>query len=87
MFVNHTDVRMARTKVKGGLNLVHNLYEMVGKQSQIFRLVGGRALTLFCLPSPVDVPSTARQAPVEAVHNRRDEMHKVGLPPGKDYGL
>ena len=27
MFVNHTDVRMARTKVRGGLNLVCNLYE------------------------------------------------------------
>ena len=31
-------------------------------------------------------PSTGR-APVEAVHNRRDEMHKVGQAPGKDYGL
>ena len=28
MFVNHTDVRMARTKIRGGLNLVYNLYEM-----------------------------------------------------------
>ena len=28
MFVNHTDVRMVRTEVRGGLNLVYNLYEM-----------------------------------------------------------
>ena len=26
MFVNHRDVRMARTKIRGGLNFVYNLY-------------------------------------------------------------
>ena len=67
MFVNHTDVRMARTKIRGGLNLVYNLYEMDGwKRSQISRLIGGRALTLFCLPLAVDVPLSSCH--VEAVH-------------------
>ena len=33
MFVNHTDVRMGRTKYRGGLNLVYNLYEMDGSFS------------------------------------------------------
>ena len=27
MFINDTDVRMARTKIRGGLNLVYNPYE------------------------------------------------------------
>ena len=34
MFVNHTDVRMARAKIRGGLNLVYNLYEMDGWETK-----------------------------------------------------
>ena len=34
MFVNHTDVRITRKKIKGGLNLVYNLYEMDGWETK-----------------------------------------------------
>ena len=67
MFVNDTEVRMARTKISGGLNLVCNLYEMNGWETKSdFSIIGGRALIFFCLPLPVDVPSSSRH--VEAVH-------------------
>ena len=81
MFVNHTDVRMARKKVRGGLNLVYNLYEMNGQETKSDFSTGRRkSLDPFLL-------AISRGRPSEAVHNRRDEMHKVGQPPGKDYGL
>ena len=34
MFVNDTDVRMVRTKIRGGLSLVYNLYEMNGWETK-----------------------------------------------------
>ena len=77
MFLNHTEIRITRTKVKGRLYLSES--GMVGKRSQISRFGDARALTLFC--------SWTCRAPIETVHNRRDEIHKAGQPPGKDYGL
>ena len=40
---------------------------MVGKRSQISRLIRGRALTLFCLPLPVDVPSSSSHVTLNAI--------------------
>ena len=65
MFVNHTDVRMARIKVKGGLNLVYNLYEMNGWETQSDFSIGRRkSLDPFSMQisekpvaSPLDIPS------------------------------
>ena len=54
---------------------------MVGKRSQISRLIRGRALTLFCLPLPVDVPSSSRHVTSRQLTYRRDETHKAEQPP------
>ena len=34
MFVNHTDVRMARTEIRGDPNLAYNLYEINGWETK-----------------------------------------------------
>ena len=62
---------------------------MVGKRRQIPRLIGGRALTLFCLTLPVDVPSSSRRALVTSRQftHRRDETHKVVQPSGRDWSV
>ena len=60
---------------------------MVGKQSQISRLIRSRALTLFCLPLPVDVPSNSRHVTSRQFTYRRDETHKVVQPPGRDWSV
>ena len=69
MFVNHTDVRMARTKIRGGLNLVYNLYEMDGWEAKSdFSINPRQSLDPFLLATsrgcPVELPSRH----VEAVH-------------------
>ena len=67
MFLKHTDVRMARTKVRGSLNLVYNLCEMNGWETQSdFSINPRQSLEPFCLPLPVDVPLSSRH--VEIVH-------------------
>ena len=59
MFVNHTDVRMARTKIRGGLNLVYNLYEMDGWETKsVFSINRRQSLDPFLL-------ATSRGCPVE----------------------
>ena len=60
---------------------------MVGKRSQISRLIGGRALTFFCLPLPVDVPSSSRHVTSRQFTYRRDETHKAEQPPGRDWSV
>ena len=63
---------------------------MVGKRSQISRIIGGRALTLFCLPLLVDVPSSSRHVTsshVEAAHISTDETHKAEQPPRRDWSV
>ena len=48
---------MARTKIRGGLNLVYNLYEMDGWETKSdFSIDRRQSLDPFCLPLPVDVP-------------------------------
>ena len=42
MFVNHTEVRMARTNVRGGLNLSENQNEMNGWETQSDFSIGRR---------------------------------------------
>ena len=59
---------------------------MVGKRSQISRLIGGRALTLFCLPLPVDVP-WSRHVTSRQFTYRRDEPHKAEQPPRRDWSV
>ena len=65
MLLNHTDVRMARTKVRGGLNMVHNLYEMNGWETKSGFSIGRRkSLDPFLLAiscgRPVDESSSRR---------------------------
>ena len=60
MFVNHTDVRMAPTKIRGGLNLVYNLYEMNGWETKSDLSIDlQQSLDPFRLLLPVDVPSSS----------------------------
>ena len=84
MKVNHTDVRMARTKVRGGLNLVYNLYEMNGWETQSdFSINRRQNLDPFLLAT-----SRGRSVEFEFPSRRSsDEMHKAGKPSGKDYSL
>ena len=64
MFVNHTNVRMARTKVRGGLNLVYNLYEIDGWETKSdFSINQQQILDPFLL-------STSRGCPVELPSGR-----------------
>ena len=69
MLVNHTGVRMARKKIRGGLNLVYNLYEMDGWETKSdFSINRWQSLDPFLLATshgcPVELPSRH----VEAVH-------------------
>ena len=62
MFVNRTDVRMARAKIRGGLNLVYNLYEMDGLETKSdFSINRWQSLDRFLLGisrgCPVEFPS------------------------------
>ena len=62
MFVNDTDVRMARTKIRGGLNLVYNLYEMNSLEMKSdFSINPQQSLDPFLLATsrggPVELPS------------------------------
>ena len=83
MFVNQTDVRMARTKIRGRLNLVYNLYEMDGWETKSDFLINPRqSLDLFLL-------ATSRGCPVE-LPPRQGSSHidvTKRQPPEKDYGL
>ena len=81
-FVSHTDVRMARTKVRGVLILVYYLYEMNGWETKSdFSINRRQSIDPFLL-------ATSRGLPVDLPSRRRsDEMHKAGQPPEKDYGL
>ena len=79
MFVNHTDVRMARTKIRGGLNLVYNLYEIDDWETKSdFSINQRQSVDPFLLATSrgchVDV--TSRQ-----FTHRRDETHKAEQPP------
>ena len=68
MFVNHTDVRMTRTKIRGGLNLVYNLYEMDDwEMKSDFSINRRQSLDPFFL-------STSRRYPVELT-SRRGSSH------------
>ena len=88
MFVNHTDVRMARTKIRGGLNLLYNLYEVDGWETKSdFSNNPRQSLDPSLLATsrgcPVELPSrTSRQFTY-----RRDETHKVEQPPGRDWSV
>ena len=62
MFVNDTDVRMARTEIRGSLNLVYNLYEMDGWETKSdFSINRRQSLDPFLLATsrgcPVELPS------------------------------
>ena len=62
MFVNPTDVRMARTKIRGGLNLVYNPYEMDGWETKSdFSINRRQSLDPYLLAisrgCPVELPS------------------------------
>ena len=81
MFVSHTDVRMARTKIRGGLNLVYNLDEMDGWETKSdFSINQRQSLDPFLL-------ATSRGCPVEPHTHRRDETHKAEQPPGRDWSV
>ena len=94
MFVNHTDVRMAGTKIRGGLNLVYNLYEMDGWETKSeFSINRRQSLDSFLLATsrgcPVELPSrhvTSRRGSSH-IDNRRDETHKAEQPPRRDWSV
>ena len=76
MFVNHIDVRMARTKIRGGLNLVYNLYEMDGWETKSdFSINPRQSLDPFLLATSVDVPSSSSHVTSRHVTSRRGSSH------------
>ena len=87
MFVNHTDVRMGRTKIRGGLNLVYNLYEMDGWETKSdFSIKQRQSLDPFLLATSRGCPVELPPRQVEAVHTHRgDETHKAEQPPRRDW--
>ena len=69
MFVNHTDIRMARTKIRGGLNLVYNLYETDGWETKSdFSNNRRQSLDPFLLATSRGCPVKLPSRHVEAVH-------------------
>ena len=69
MFVNHTDVRMARTKIRGGLSLVYNLYEMDGWETKSdFSIDQRQSLDPFLLVTSRGCPVELPYRHVEAIH-------------------
>ena len=84
MFVNHTDVRMARTKIRGCLNLVYNLYEMDDWETKSdFSINRWQSL------DPFHFPWMSRRAPVMSRQftYRRDETHKAEQLPRRDWSV
>ena len=88
-FLSHTDVRMARTKIRGGLNLVYNLDEMDGWETKSdFSINQRQSLDPFLLATSRGCPVELPPRHVEAVHtHRRDETHKAEQPPGRDWSV
>ena len=69
MFVNQTDVRMARTKIRGGLNFEYNLYEMDGWETKSdFSINQRQSLDPFLLTTFRGCPVELPYRHVEAVH-------------------
>ena len=98
MFVNHTDVRMARTKIRGGLNLVYNLYEMDGWETKSdFSINPQQSLDPFLLATSRRALVTSRHVTSRHVTSRhvtsrqftyrRGETHKAEQPPGRDWSV
>ena len=89
MFVSHTDVRMALTKIRGGLNLVYNLDEMDGWETKSdFSINQRQSLDHILFATSRGCPVELPPRHVEAVDtHRRDETHKAEQPPGRDWSV
>ena len=79
MFVNHTDVR-----IRGGLNLVYNLYEMDGWETKLdFSINRRQSLDPVLLATSCGCP-VELQSSRGSSHTLRDETHKAEQP-GRDW--